>query len=126
MVGRQRSMNKNKCNPSILVVENDRIQQMLLKLLCQKFGYAVSIVTTGEEALCAIGTSTASYDAIVMDWKLPSMDGLDTTRAIRQLESVSGGHTPIVALTARAMVGDREKCLASGMDDYLSKPFTGE
>jgi CheY-like chemotaxis protein len=59
-----------------------------------------------------------------MDWKLPMMNGLDTARAIRASESVSGRHTPIIAVTANAMVGDREKCLAAGMDDYLSKPFT--
>ena len=113
-----------KKEPSILLVEDDHVQQMVMRVLCEKFGFTAFIVSSGEEAIRAI--KTCRYDAILMDWKLPGMSGFDTTGAIREIENESGRHTPIIAVTAHAMVGDREQCIEAGMDDYLSKPFQAE
>ena len=111
--------------PSILVVEDHIIEQKLLALLAKKYGYEVHIVSTSEEALSEI-ESGKLYSLILMDWKLPGSDGLDCTKRIRELERDRGYHTPIVAITGRAMDGDKKKCLIAGMDDYMSKPFTAE
>ncbi len=111
--------------PAILVVEDHIIEQKLLFLLAQKYGYEVQIVSTSEEALSEI-ESGRLFSLILMDWKLPGTDGLDCTKRIRELERERGYHTPIVAITGRAMEGDKKKCLVAGMDDYMSKPFTAE
>jgi len=114
----------NNHSPSILVVEDDHIHQMIMRVLCEKFGFTVFIVSSGAEAIRAVSTCDGCYDAILMDWTMPIMNGADTTLGIREIEAVKGFHTPIIAVTANAMVGDRERCLDAGMDDYLSKPFT--
>jgi CheY-like chemotaxis protein len=111
--------------PAILVVEDQIIEQKLLSLLAQKYGYDVQIVSSSEEALNEIETGKL-FSIILMDWKLPGIDGLDCTKRIRELERNRGYHTPIVAITGRAMDGDKTKCLMSGMDDYMSKPFSAE
>jgi CheY-like chemotaxis protein len=111
--------------PSILVVEDQIIEQKLLSLLAQKYGYDVQIVSSSEEALNEIETGKL-FSIILMDWKLPGIDGLDCTKRIRELERDRGYHTPIVAITGRAMDGDKTKCLGAGMDDYMSKPFSAE
>jgi CheY-like chemotaxis protein len=111
--------------PSILVVEDQIIEQKLLSLLAQKYGYNVQIVSSSEEALNEIETGKL-FSIILMDWKLPGIDGLDCTKRIRELERNRGYHTPIVAITGRAMDGDKKKCLVAGMDDYMSKPFSAE
>jgi len=111
--------------PSILVVEDQIIEQKLLSLLAQKYGYDVQIVSSSEEALNEIETGKL-FSIILMDWKLPGIDGLDCTKRIRELERNRGYHTPIVAITGRAMDGDKTKCLGAGMDDYMSKPFSAE
>jgi CheY-like chemotaxis protein len=112
--------------PSILVVEDHIIEQKLLALLAKKYGYEVHIVSTSREALTEL-ESGKLYSLILMDWKLPGGDdGLDCTKRIRELERERGYHTPIVAITGRAMDGDKSKCLIAGMDDYMSKPFTAE
>ncbi|MDR3616798.1 MAG: response regulator [Candidatus Obscuribacterales bacterium] len=111
--------------PSILVVEDQIIEQKLLSLLAQKYGYDVQIVSSSEEALNEIETGKL-FSIILMDWKLPGIDGLDCTKRIRELERNRGYHTPIVAITGRAMDGDKTKCLVAGMDDYMSKPFSAE
>jgi CheY-like chemotaxis protein len=115
-------MNSNK--PSILLVEDDATQQMVMRVLCEKFGFTAFIVSSATEALNAFQTCPTCYDAVLMDWKLPDVDGIECTRQIREIEAVTGRHTPIIAVTAYAMEGDRQKCLDAGMDDYLSKPFT--
>jgi CheY-like chemotaxis protein len=111
--------------PAILVVEDHIIEQKLLQLLAKKYGFDVQIVSSSEEALSQI-ESGRLYSLILMDWKLPGSDGLTCTKRIRELEKDKGYHTPIIAITGRALDGDRTRCLVAGMDDYMSKPFTAE
>ncbi len=86
----------------------------------------MQIVSSSEEALSQI-ESGRLYSLILMDWKLPGSDGLTRTKRIRELEKDKGYHTPIIAITGRALDGDRTRCLVAGMDDYkMSKPFTAE
>jgi CheY-like chemotaxis protein len=82
----------------------------------------VVLVETGEAVLEA--SRSGSFDLILMDVQMPEMDGLEATGRIRESEKATGKHTPIVAMTAHAMVGDRERCLAAGMDGYISKPLS--
>jgi len=111
---------------SILVVEDHIIEQKLLYLLAKKYGYDVEIVSSSAEAVSKIEKGRL-FSLILMDWKLPGTDdGLSCTQKIRELERDKGYHTPIVAITGRAMEGDKGKCLGAGMDDYMSKPFTAE
>ena len=84
-------------------------------------GHAVTIAENGKEALQIL--EIARFDIILMDVQMPEMDGFEATRSIRQKEIITGGHIPIVAMTAHAMSGDRKKCLAAGMDGYVSKPI---
>src|SRR5262249_55598040 len=87
----------------------------------KKRGHQVVVVGNGQEALAALDRQ--SFDAVLMDVQMPEMDGFEATAAIRARESAIGVHTPIIAMTAHAMKGDRERCLASGMDSYVSKPL---
>ena len=89
--------------------------------LLEKRGHHVTAVVNGKEAVEA--WRDADFDAILMDVQMPEMDGFEATAAIRKLEEENGSHIPIIAITAHAMKGDREKCLESGMDNYVSKPF---
>jgi len=89
--------------------------------LLEKRGHVVTIAQTGKLALEA--HESQHFDLILMDVQMPEMDGLEATVAIRQREMKSGKHTPIIAMTAHAMVGDRELCLKAGMDGYVSKPL---
>lgn len=114
----------NKSDSGILIVEDDHVQQMVMRVLCEKFGFIAYIVSSGPEAIQAVKTCDGCFDAILMDWTMPIMNGADTTAGIREIENLKGRHTPIIAVTANAMLGDSAKCLAAGMDDYLAKPFT--
>jgi two-component system sensor histidine kinase/response regulator len=79
------------------------------------------VVKTGKEALAA--WKRESFDVILMDVQMPEMDGFEATSAIREAERITGGHTRIIAMTAHAMTGDRQRCLTAGMDGYISKPI---
>lgn len=108
----------------ILVAEDNAVNQRLLVRLLEKAGYSVSVAENGREVLNLL--DQAQFDLIFMDVQMPEMDGFEATARIREREQVSGGRVPIIAMTAHAMKGDREKCLAAGMDDYLSKPVRFE
>jgi len=105
----------------ILVVEDNRVNQHLILALLRKRGHATAVAGNGVEALAALERD--SYDLALMDIQMPEMDGLEAVRRIRETEGPSGRHLPVVAMTARAMAGDRETILAAGMDDYLEKPI---
>jgi CheY-like chemotaxis protein len=105
-----------------LVVEDYPVNQVFAQKLLTKFGFAnVTLAENGQEALHLLIES--DYDVIFMDCQMPGLDGYETTARIRQSETVTGGRIAIIAMTANAMIGDREKCLKSGMDDYISKPL---
>jgi len=105
----------------ILVAEDNAVNQKLIARLLEKRGHATTVVGNGLEAVKALGGET--YDLVLMDMQMPEMDGFEATREIRKRENQSGLHTAIVALTAHAMKGDRERCLEAGMDGYLTKPI---
>jgi CheY-like chemotaxis protein len=104
----------------ILLAEDNLINQKVAKRMLEKGDILVDVATNGLETLEIY--KKLPYDLILMDCQMPDMDGYETTRAIREIEK-EGERTPIIAMTANAMVGDREKCLESGMDDYMSKPI---
>ncbi len=106
---------------AILLAEDNAVNQVLVRRLLEKRGYAAVVVTNGREALQAC--ERQRFDIILMDIQMPEMDGFETTAAIRERERETGRHTPIAALTAHAMKGDQERCLAAGMDYYLTKPI---
>jgi CheY-like chemotaxis protein len=97
-------------------------QTVALRLLT-KYGHRVVVAGNGREALLALEKAPDGFDLILMDVQMPEMDGFAATAAIRDREKETGAHLPIVAMTAHAMKGDRERCLAAGMNDYLSKPI---
>jgi CheY-like chemotaxis protein len=105
----------------ILVAEDNRVNQQIIRSALSKQGYRVTLAANGKEALELLGHN--SIDLILMDLPMPEMDGFATTAGIRAGERETGGHVPIVAITAHASMDDREGCLASGMDGYLSKPL---
>jgi PAS domain S-box-containing protein len=108
----------------ILVAEDNAVNQKLVARLLEKRGHCVKVVANGLEALDALELGT--YDLVLMDMQMPEMDGFEATVEVRKREKQTGLHTPIVALTAHAMKGDRERCLAAGMDGYLSKPIRAQ
>jgi CheY-like chemotaxis protein/HPt (histidine-containing phosphotransfer) domain-containing protein len=103
------------------VAEDNSVNQEVAQQMLQKRGYSVTIASNGREAVTLVSESPA-FDLILMDIQMPEMDGFQATAAIRELEKSRGRRTPIVAMTAHAMKGDRERCLDSGMDGYISKP----
>jgi PAS domain S-box-containing protein len=105
----------------VLVVEDHPVNQRFVSLILQKIGAKVTLASSGVKALEIL--ETGSFDLILMDVQMPEMDGYETTIRIREKERLTTRHTPIVALTAYAMEGDKQQCLAAGMDSYLSKPI---
>jgi len=108
-------------NSSVLLVEDNLINQKIVILSLKKLVKNIEIANNGKEALDKFGTS--KYDIILMDIQMPIMNGIVTTKKIREIEESTNSHTPIIAITANALLGDREDCIAAGMDDYISKPF---
>jgi len=104
----------------ILLAEDNALNQKLSVRMLEKRGHEVVVVTNGKKVLSTL--DRVSFDLVIMDVQMPEMDGLETTEIIREKET-GGKHIPILAMTAHAMKGDRERCLEAGMDDYLSKPF---
>ncbi len=104
----------------VLLAEDNRLNQTLVIRMLEKAGHSVKLATNGREALELLGG--ADFDVVLMDLQMPVMDGLEATAAIREKEKASGGHIPIIAVTAHALKGDRERCLENGMDGYISKP----
>jgi signal transduction histidine kinase/CheY-like chemotaxis protein len=119
------SLQKNAQEPSssmrVLLAEDNAVNQRLAVRLLEKRGHHVKVAGNGREALAAL--EKESFDLVFMDVQMPEMDGMEATAAIREKEKQSGQHQLIIALTAHAMKGDREKCLAQGMDGYLTKPI---
>jgi two-component system, sensor histidine kinase and response regulator len=109
---------------SVLLAEDNLVNQRVAQGILTARGHTVTVANDGLEALTAF--ERTSFDLVLMDVQMPEMDGLEATAAIRARERVIGGHVRIVAMTARAMNGDRERCLSSGMDGYLSKPINRE
>jgi PAS domain S-box-containing protein len=105
----------------VLLAEDNAVNRLVVTRLLEKQGHLVIAAITGREALAAL--SRAHYDVVLMDVQMPDMDGFEATRAIRMMEKHTGRHQQVIALTAHAMIGDRERCLESGMDGYLSKPI---
>jgi CheY-like chemotaxis protein len=103
------------------VVEDNGVNQKVARSLLEKAGHSVTIAENGMRALDLVGAER--FDMIMMDIQMPEMDGYEATRRIRENEKRTGRHTPIVAMTAHALAGDRERCLAAGMDGYLAKPY---
>jgi two-component system sensor histidine kinase/response regulator len=108
----------------ILLAEDNLVNQRLMTRLLEKRGHRVVVAANGREALAALEKD--NYDLLLMDIQMPEMNGMEATARIREKEKITGGHQPIVALTAHAMKGDQELCLAAGMDGYLAKPIRAQ
>lgn len=105
----------------ILLVEDNPVNQKLAVKILEQMGHTVATASNGLQAIEMF--DPIRFNVILMDVQMPQMDGFGATKAIRDKERITGGHIPIIAMTARAMIGDREKCISAGMDDYISKPI---
>jgi two-component system, sensor histidine kinase and response regulator len=108
----------------LLLAEDNTVNQRLAVRILEKRGHHVTVVGTGKDALCAL--ERESFDVVLMDVQMPRVDGFEATGIIREWERKSGKHQTIIAMTAHAMTGDRERCLAAGMDEYISKPLDAQ
>ncbi len=105
----------------ILLAEDNPVNQRVALYILHKAGHFVVAVENGKEALAALERD--AFDLVLMDVQMPEMDGLAATQAIRQEETQTGRHLPIIAMTSHAMKADRQRCLDAGMDDYVAKPI---
>jgi len=115
------TLREAKRRSRILLAEDNAVNQTLAVRILEKRGFVVSVASDGRDAVAAL--ERGAFDLILMDVQMPDMDGFEATAAIRSKEKLSGGHIPIIAMTAHALKGDQERCLAAGMDAYLSKPI---
>ena len=117
----------NSCSPDpipslrVLLAEDGKANQRLATALLEKWGHHVTVAENGQIAVDYWKAQT--FDVILMDVQMPELDGFQATQIIREMEAGTEQHLPIIAMTARAMKGDRERCLAAGMDAYVAKPF---
>ena len=110
--------------PRILLAEDNAVNQKLAVHLLEKHGYTVTVTANGREAVMAF--ERESFDLILMDVQMPEVNGFEATAAVRATERATGRRIPIIAMTAHAMKGDRERCLAAGMDGYVAKPIQAQ
>ena len=115
---------KNKQYPKVLIAEDNLVNQKLTIMQLEKIGFEGEIVANGAEAVEKV--KTGKYGIVLMDCQMPVMDGFEATRQIRKNETGSNTHIPIIAMTANAIMGDSEKCIETGMDDYMSKPIKND
>jgi CheY-like chemotaxis protein len=119
------SLRENGGHLRVLLVEDNAVNQLLAVRLLEKRGHNVTVAGNGKEALVALEKD--SFDLVLMDVQMPEMDGFEATAVIREKEKRSGrNHLPVIAMTAHAMLGDRERCLEAGMDDYITKPIRSQ
>jgi CheY-like chemotaxis protein len=105
----------------VLLAEDNQVNQLVATRILEKLGHQVTVVGSGREAVSAV--QSGKFDVIAMDVQMPEIDGLEATAEIRRWERTTGTHVPIIAMTAHAMKGDRERCLGAGIDGYTSKPI---
>jgi CheY-like chemotaxis protein len=113
-----------KLKARVAIAEDNSVNRTIALAYLEQIGVEATAVKNGRELLDLIGRE--SFDLILMDCQMPGMDGYAATRAIRASNQAGGRRIPIVAMTAHALVGDRERCLAAGMDEYIAKPFSPE
>jgi signal transduction histidine kinase/ActR/RegA family two-component response regulator len=111
-------------SPLVLVVEDSPVNSLVAVRVLERAGFRTFAVADARSALDEL--AAAHYDAVLMDCQMPDMDGYEATQELRRRESANGFHTPVIAMTAHAMTGDRERCLDAGMDDYITKPVRSE
>jgi len=118
------SLREEKGKLHVLLAEDNAVNQKLAARLLEKHGHSVTVTSNGREALAALDRE--NFDVVLMDVQMPEMDGFEATAAIRVQERGSGKHLPVIAMTAHAMQGDQERCLATGMDAYIAKPIKAQ
>jgi signal transduction histidine kinase/CheY-like chemotaxis protein len=123
LAGRTAKPTSASSGACILLAEDNAVNQRVARAILEKAGHTVVVALTGQKALSL--WEEQHFDLVLMDVQMPDMDGFETTSAIREREKESAAHIPIIAMTAHAMSGDRERCLDAGMDDYISKPIRG-
>jgi CheY-like chemotaxis protein len=121
LVTRQTAPKKVK-KLSVLLAEDNAVNQKIASRFLEKEGHHVTVASDGRQALAALDRE--NFDVVLMDVQMPEMDGFETTAVIRAQERDTGKRLPIIAMTAHAMKGDRERCLAAGMDNYIAKPIS--